>query len=72
MVSKKIAKVEPRWNDHVLLIFEDGTQTMVQRDEHRSKGLSHQVPSGITDHTNVTVHHLQPGDYYPPLPEENQ
>lgn len=71
MQSKKIAKIEPRWNDHLLLIFEDGTQQMVQRDEHRAKGLSHAEPSGITGHTEVTVHHLQVGDYYPPLPAKD-
>lgn len=67
MEAKKIAKVEPRANDHVLLVFEDGTQRMVQRDEHRKAGVSHQEPSPITAHTSVTVHDLKPGDSWPPI-----
>ena len=72
MESKQIAKIEPRWNDHLLLVFTDGTQQMIQRDEHRAKGLSHSEPSGITGFTEVTVHHLKVGDYYPPLPIKDQ
>jgi hypothetical protein len=68
MESKQIAKVEPRWHDHLLLVFTDGTQLMVMRDEHRAQGLSHQEASPNTPHAKVTVHHLKPGDWYPPLP----
>jgi hypothetical protein len=68
MESKQIAKVEPRSHDHLLLVFTDGTQLMVMRDEHRAQGLSHQEASPNTPHAKVTVHHLKPGDWYPPLP----
>ena len=65
-MRKIIAKVEPRWNDHLLLIFTDGTQQMVQRDEHKAQGLSHQEASSVTAVATVTVHHLRPGMLWPP------
>ena len=68
MERKEIAKVEPRWNDHVLLIFTDNTQQMIQRQEHQGIH-SHQEANANTPKTLTTVHHLKPGDMWPPLPE---
>jgi hypothetical protein len=64
-LRKEIAKVEPRTCDNLLLIFTDGTQQMVYRDEH--KGRYSHVEAGLSGHSLTTVHHLKPGDLWPPL-----
>lgn len=55
--------------NHLLLVFTDGSQLMLDRTEHQGK-YSHEE-AGLTGATLQTVHHLRPGDVWPPVaPEE--